>query len=326
VIRALLDAQNGRATRLADFAADVRSGLLSRPKTLPPCWFYDAVGSALFEAICLLPEYGVMRADDRLLRRHAPELAARLAPVTLVAELGSGTGRKTRAVLAALAGRTSLTYRPIDLSASALERCRREMSRVPGVRVEALEADFLDGLREVARARRDGERALVLFLGGTLGNFERPAALDFLGAVRATLQPGDALLLGADLLKPVDQLLAAYDDAAGVTAAFNLNVLARINRELGGDFDLALFAHEARWDGAARRIEMHLRALRPQVVSVPVAGVRAEFERGETIWTETSSKFGLEELPALAVAAGFRAEAQWVDAEWPFAECLWVAA
>jgi len=325
MIRALLDAHGARAARLVEFAEDVRSGLLARPKTLPPRWFYDAVGSALFEAICQLPEYGVMRADDRLLRRHAPDVAARLPPVTLVAELGSGTGRKTRAVLTALAGRSSLTYRPIDVSATALERCRRELSRLPGVRVDALEADFLAGLRDVAGARRDGERALVLFLGGTLGNFERAAALDFLGAVRATLQPGDALLLGVDLLKSEDRLLAAYDDPAGVTAAFNLNVLARINRELGGNFDLRGFAHEARWDACARRIEMHLRALRPQVVSVPAAGVRVAFEEGETIWTETSSKFAPEELPELAAAAGFRVEAEWVDAEWPFAECLWVA-
>ena len=325
MIRAQLVAPPPSDTRLAEFASDVHDGLQANPKTLPPKYLYDAVGSALFEAICLLPEYGVMRADERLLREHAQDLTSLLGPMTTVAELGSGTGRKTRALLSALAGRTALTYRPIDLSHSALQRCRRELSRLTGVTVTELEADFLAGLQEVGLTRRAGDGLLVLFLGGTLGNFERPAAAGFLREVRAALLPGDALLLGTDLVKPVDQLLAAYDDPAGVTAAFNRNLLARINRELGGDFDLAHFAHEARWDGEARRIEMHLRATQPQLVRVHEAGMLVEFRRGETIWTETSCKYEPDELPALADEAGFRSLAQWIDAEWPFAENLWVA-
>jgi L-histidine Nalpha-methyltransferase len=311
--------------RLAPFAADVHEGLSASRKTLPPKYFYDAVGSALFEAICLLPEYGVLRADDRVLRRAAPEIAAKLAPVTLVAELGSGSGTKTRALLAALSGPAPPTYRPIDISTSALQRCRRELSRLPGVRVSEIEAEFLPGLSRASRERAAGERLLALFLGGTLGNFERPAAAAFLRELRAELLPGDALLLGTDLVKEVDRLLLAYDDPAGVTAAFNLNVLARINRELGGDFDLSAFAHEARWDGTARRIEMHLRARTPQVARVPAAGLCAEFARGETIWTETSCKYEEDELPVLARETGFRSLARWVDSEWPFAESLWLA-
>jgi len=325
MIRAHVPASPSCPARLAEFAADVHEGLCAPRKMLSPKYFYDAVGSALFDAICLLPEYGVLRADDRVLRRAGPEIAARLGPATLVAELGSGSGTKTRSLLAALSGRGGLTYRPIDLSAAALQRCRREVARVPGVRIAEVEADFLPGLAVAGRERHEGERLLVLFLGGTLGNFERPAAVGFLRELRAALLPGDALLLGTDLVKEPDRLLLAYDDPAGVTAAFNLNLLARINRELGGDFHLPAFAHEARWDDGARRIEMHLRAREPQRVRVPAAGVVAAFERGETIWTETSCKYEEDELVALARAAGFRSEARWTDGEWPFAESLWIA-
>jgi len=325
VIRAQLGVPASCPARLAEFAADVHDGLTAPRKALPPKYFYDALGSALFEAICLLPEYGVLRADDRVLRRAAPELAARLGPVTLVAELGSGSGTKTRGLLSALVGRAGLSYRPIDVSHAALQRCRREIARVSGVRVAEIEADFLPGLATASRERAPGERLLALFLGGTLGNFERPAAAGFLRQLRDALLPGDALLLGTDLVKEAERLVLAYDDPTGVTAAFNLNLLARINRELGGDFDLAAFAHEARWDVSARRIEMHLRAREPQLVRVPAAGVRAAFERGETLWTETSCKYEEDELPALARTAGFRNVARWVDAEWPFAESLWLA-
>jgi dimethylhistidine N-methyltransferase len=312
---------------LVGFAADVRDGL-SAPggKTLPARYLYDAVGSALFEAICLLPEYGLSRADHRVLEHAAPELTEHLGPVPLVVELGSGSGRKTRVLLAALAREKALTYRPIDLSAAALQRCRRELAHVPGVFFAAIEADFLVGLQRAASARRADERLLLLFLGSTIGNFERPAATRFLREVRARLRPGDALLLGTDLLKPVPTLLAAYDDTAGVTAAFDLNLLARINRELGGDFDLRTFAHEARWNEAERRVEMHLRALRSQLVRVRGANLRVAFREGETIWTEGSCKYDPDEPALLAANAGFQCVAQWVDEAWPFAESLLLAA
>jgi len=308
------------------FAADVRDGL-SAPdgKWIPSRHLYDALGSALFEAICLLPEYGLSRADERVLERAAPELTQHLGPVPLVVELGSGSGRKTRGVLAALAREAAVTYRPIDLSSAALQCCRRELAQLPGVFFAGVEADFLVGLQRAAGARRDDERLLLLFLGSTIGNFDRPDAARFLCEVRERLRPGDALLLGTDLLKPVSQLLPAYDDPAGVTAAFDLNLLARINRELSGDFDLRTFAHESRWNEAERCVEMHLRSLRPQLVHVRACGLRVALREGETIWTEGSCKYAPDEPALIGARAGFQCVAQWTDDEWPFAESLLLA-
>jgi uncharacterized SAM-dependent methyltransferase len=181
-------------------------------------------------------------------------------------------------------------------------------------------------LLEVAAYRKHGHRLLVLFLGSTIGNFDRPAALDFLSEVRCILQPGDGLLLGADLDKPSSQLLAAYDDELGVTAAFNLNLLARANRELGADFDLTQFEHLARINPDTRSIEMHLRSMRRQVVSIQIAEIGVEFQEGETIWTESSHKYTPTEIFDMARRCGFRCEMQWIDQEWPFAENLLVAA
>lgn len=306
---------------MSEFADDVRRGL-TRPghKSLPPKYFYDAVGSALFEAITHLPEYGLTRADERLLCRHASDLAAALPEPVLVAELGSGTGTKTRHILAALRDLTA--YYPIDLSATALARCADELN--PYTRVEPLEMSYLDGLAAVPRAA--SHRLLLLFLGSTIGNFDPASRQDFLRSVRSRLHPGDALLLGADLVKPEAQILAAYDDPVGVTAAFNRNVLARINRELGANFDLRLFTHEARWNDEARRIEMHLRCQRDTIVSIPGAACEVSFSAGETIWTESSYKFAQAELDTLARDCGFLTQAQWIDSAWPFAECLWRAA
>jgi Uncharacterized conserved protein len=189
--------------------------------------------------------------------------------------------------------------------------------------VVPLENTYLDGLRQVTGRRRAGRSILLLFLGSTIGNFSPAAALTFLASVRATLQPGDALLLGADLVKPVEQMLLAYDDPAGVTSAFNLNLLARINRELGADFRLREFRHEARYCSAGQRIEMHLRSLKDQTVHVPAAELAVTLREGETIWTESSHKFDLDYLAELALRSGFVPEHQWVDTEWPFAESLW---
>ena len=227
-----------------NLAGDVRAGLL-RPgqKELPSKYLYDEVGSALFEVISVLPEYGLTRADERLLRRHSPDIVERLQPHILVAELGSGSGKKTRWLLEALARRQRTTYCPIEISPTALARCESELGQIECVSIVGFERPYLDGLLAAAARRNPDDHLLVLFLGSTIGNFDRDAAERFLTEIRRILFPGDALLLGTDLEKPLPQLLAAYDDAIGVTAAFNLNLLARINRELDADFDLAAFRH-----------------------------------------------------------------------------------
>jgi len=312
---------------LLDFAREVRDGLSKTgQRELPSIYLYDEIGTALFEAITLLPEYGLTRADERLLRQYAPAIIERLPPPVLVTELGSGCGRKTRWLLETLARREPVSYYPIDISPAALAKCERELASLGAVSIVGLEKSYLDGVRDVASRRRPGQTLLVLFLGSTIGNFDRPAADVFLREIRRCLQPGDALLLGTDLEKPVTQLLLAYDDPAGVTAAFNLNLLARINRELGGDFVLRNFAHEARYHKRERRIEMHLRSKRRQSVSIREAGFTCTLRAGETIWTEACHKYRVEEIPSMAARAGFVCEAQWLDGEWPFAENLWIAA
>src|SRR5271163_3898307 len=254
---------------LAEFSSDVIVGL-GQPgqKELPSKYLYDEVGSALFDVICLLPEYGLSRAGARLLKRHSPEIVERLPIPVMVAELGSGSGQKTRWLLEALSRRQRVNYYPIDISGSALFRCQQELGQMDKVSIVGFERAYLDGLQEVAARREEGERLLVLFLGSTIGNFDRPAGDQFLREVRSILREGDALLLATDLEKPVSTLTLAYDDPAGVTAAFNKNLLARINRDLDGDFDLKRFEHVVRWDAAERRIEMHLRSTVWQRVSI----------------------------------------------------------
>ena len=311
------------ADPIADFAVEVREGLL-RPgqKELPSKYLYDEVGSALFEVISALPEYGLTRADERLLRENAVEIVARVKSPVVVAELGSGSGKKTRYLLEALDRRQQTRYCPIEISHSALTMCARELGDIEHISIVGFESEYLDGLLEVADNRRPGEHLLVLFLGSTIGNFDRPADVKFLRAVRRILQPGDFLLLGTDLVKPTPQMLDAYDDCLGVTAAFNLNLLARINRELGGNFALPHFRHEARYNPETRSIEMHLRSERYQNVTIPRVGLTVTFREGETIWTESSHKYSRPELLQLAMATGFRCDQQWVDNEWPFAETL----
>jgi dimethylhistidine N-methyltransferase len=309
-----------------DFASDVRAGLTrSAQKELPSKYLYDDVGSALFEVISHLPEYGLTRADERLLRRHADEIVNRVAGPVAVAELGSGSGRKTRWLLEALCRRQRTSYYPVEISRSALTMCERELSDIDSISIVGFEREYLDGLLEVAAYRRPGQHLFVLFLGSTIGNFDRPAGLRFLAEVRWILQPGDALLLGTDLEKSSSVLLRAYDDELGVTAAFNLNLLARVNHELGANFDLAQFEHSARINHEARCVEMHLVSRRKQVVSIPGANVVVEFQEGETIWTEASHKYSVGEICRTATEAGFHCEAQWIDDEWPFAENLLVA-
>ncbi len=315
-----------------EFASDVRAGL-TRPgqKELPSKYLYDGVGSALFEVISHLPEYGLTRADERLLQRHASEMIEslnldRLAPPVAVAELGSGSGKKTRWLLKALGRRQRTFYYPVEISRSALAMCERELSDMDSISIVGFERDYLDGLLQVATTyRKYGQQLLVLFLGSTIGNFDRPAGVKFLTEVRRILEPGDSLLLGTDLEKPSPQLLAAYDDELGVTAAFNLNLLARINRELDADFSLGQFSHVATINHEARSVEMHLRSKRRQTVTIAAAELDVEFLEGETIWTESSHKYSTKEIFQMACAAGFRCEAQWIDEEWPFAESLLIA-
>jgi dimethylhistidine N-methyltransferase len=314
------------ADPIARFAEEVRAGL-SKPgqKELPSKYLYDEVGSALFEVISVLPEYGLTRADTRLLRRCSDEIAARLLPPVVVAELGSGSGKKTRWILEALTRHQPTTYHPIEISPTALAMCERELGDLKFVSIVGLEEEYLDGLAKVAAGRRKGQCVLVLFLGSSIGNFDQAPGERFLRNVRQALTPGDALLLGTDLVKPAPRMILAYDDPAGVTAAFNLNLLARINRELDANFVLSQFQHLARYDAREQRVEMHLRSTVAQTGSIRRAGFSFKLREGETIWTESSHKYRPEEMSSLAERTGFRCEAQWIDAEWPFAQNLFIA-
>jgi L-histidine Nalpha-methyltransferase len=323
----LVHAINNAAYEFAsEFASEVRAGL-DRPgqKELPSKYLYDDVGSALFEVISHLPEYGLTRADERLLQRNAGAIVQMLDPPVAVAELGSGSGKKTRWILEALSRWQRTFYYPVEISHSALVMCERELRDIDSISIVGFEREYLDGLLEVAKHRQRNQHLFVLFLGSTIGNFDRPAGIKFLAEVRSILKPGDSLLLGTDLEKPGEQLIKAYDDELGVTAAFNLNLLSRINRELDADFDLAQFAHVARINCEARSVEMHLQSLRRQTVRIRGANLRVNFAESETIWTESSHKYSAEEVFPMARNAGFRCQAQWIDEQWPFAENLLVA-
>jgi len=255
--------------------------------------------------------------------RAAEELDEFLSGPVTITELGSGSGRKTRRLIEAVADHRKPLYMPIDVSPAAIEWCRQGLGDVAVV--EGFEDTYLPGLRRAVERRPKGHSLLVLFLGSNIGNFDRQGAEGFLSSIRSILREGDGLFIGTDLVKPVSQLLEAYDDPTGVTAAFNRNMLARLNRELGADFDLRQFEHEARYDAKFQRVEMHLRSVCDQSVSIPDAGIRCSFREGETIWTEASNKYRLDDLPAMAQRTGFRSVGSWVDEDWPFAESLWVA-
>ena len=313
-------------SRLEELAADVRAGLTKRDQEeLPSKYLYDDIGSALFEVITLLPEYGLTRAEQRILAEHADSIARQLPSPVVVAELGSGSGKKTRLILEALARRQPTTYHPIELSHKALVMCTRELDRIDSVSIVGYESEYLEGLSEVAERRRAngrGEHLLVLFLGSSIGNFDRGPGEEFLRQIRQKLIPGDALLLGADLEKPVPTMILAYDDPAGVTASFSLNLLARLNRELDADFDLRQFRHVASYNAVEHRIEIRLRSCSRQTVAIPKAGFSVRFDPGETIWTESANKYRRGEIAEMARRSGFRLVNQWVDEEWPFAESL----
>lgn len=300
----------------AALRADVREGLTRTPKTLPPKWFYDARGSELFEEITRLPEYYPTRAEREILLARAGEIAAASGASTLV-ELGSGSSEKTRHLLDALKGLHS--YVPVDVSESALTGAADALvADRPDLRVHALIADFTAGLELPGTP---GPR-LVAFLGGTVGNLLPAERARFLASVRALLDPGDTLLLGTDLVKDESTLVSAYDDAAGVTAAFNKNVLTVMDRELGADFDPADFEHVARWDREQEWIEMRLRARRALTVKIPELDLLVHFEAGEEVRTEVSAKFRQDGVRAELAAAGMELTHWWTDEAGRFALSL----
>lgn len=293
-------------------------------KTLPAWYLYDEVGSALFEAITVLPEYGLTRADLRLLHTLASELPELLPGCRTVVELGSGSGRKTRLVLESLLAGGPVRYAPIEISAAALDHCRRQLQDLAGLVFDGHARPYLDGLGQALR-QRDGA-ALVLFLGSSIGNLAPGEVAPFLASIRGLLRPGDVLLLGTDLQQEPGRLHAAYDDPLGITAAFNLNLLARLHRDFGAEIDLASFRHEARVLAAPCRVEMHLRSRLAQRLLLPAAGLEIALAQDETIHTETCRKFHPDEVRRLAAQSGFRCRQQWIDRTWPFAETLLLAA
>ncbi len=312
--------------QLCPFALDVAEGLsLAGQKQIPPKYFYDDLGSSLFEAITFLPEYGLTRAGERLLNLHAGSIASAIGPVAVVAELGSGSGIKTRHILKALLRlQESLVYHPIDVSAGALAVCRRQINDL--ATVDPICGDWMEGLSEITQVRSGNRPLLLLFLGSSIGNLLRLDLPNFLRQIRSHLQLGDFFLLGVDLVKEIERMLLAYDDPTGVTAAFNLNLLGRMNRELGANFALRSYSHQARWNEKERRIEMHLESRYRQSVRIEAIESEFRFREGETIWTESSHKFTEEELSSLALGNGFSPSSIWIDEEWPFAEALWQAA
>jgi L-histidine Nalpha-methyltransferase len=293
------------------FASEVRHYLTQTPRQLPSRYLYDPLGSALFDAICRLPWYPVTRAELRLISAHAREILQVAGQPVIVGELGSGSGEKLRLLLDASPARRIVHL--VDVSAAALETAERTLAEVPGTTVVPHQDQYEEGLQRIAEVRSPREPALLLFLGSNIGNFDPDGARLFLRATRASLQPGDHFLIGADLVKPEPQLLAAYDDPLGVTAAFNKNLLVRLNHELGATFELDTFAHRAVWNREPSRIEMHLESLRRQTVSVPKAGLSLTFEVGERIWTESSYKYDPAAFRSELENAGFRPAGQWID-------------
>jgi len=295
--------------------ADVLRGLTATPKTLPPKWFYDERGSELFDEITRLPEYYPTRAERSILVEHAGDVAAACGADTLV-ELGSGTSEKTRLLLTALRGAGGLArFVPFDVDPSVLRAAGAAVAReYPGVAVHAVVGDFERHLPLLP----GGGRRLVAFLGSTIGNFEPAPRAEFLRSLASTLTAGDSFLLGTDLVKDPARLVAAYDDSGGVTAAFDRNVLAVVNRELKADFDLDAFDHVARWDAGAEWVEMRLRSRRAQTVSIAALDLTVDFAEGEQMRTEVSAKFRRDRVEGELAAAGLRMTEWWTDADGDF--------
>jgi L-histidine N-alpha-methyltransferase len=321
-------------------AAAVYEGLGRRPKRLPAWMFYDRAGSRLFDEITERPEYYLTRTESAILEKNAGAMIARAADGRRlhISELGAGSAGKTRLLLrAALERQSTVVYEPLDVSASALEQARRGIQQeIPGVAVKPRVTDYTeDGERESAPWLRnsgyggidfepleEGDRRLVLYIGSSIGNFDVPEAIRLLSRVRSSLHRGDAILLGADLVKDRETLLAAYDDFAGVTADFNLNMLDRLNYELGAEFALDSFEHCAVWNAAESRIEMHLKSRAAQRVMIAALNFEVEFAEGETIHTESSYKYTPGQIEAMLSEAGFTPEQAWTDARNWFTVCL----
>jgi dimethylhistidine N-methyltransferase len=297
----------------AAFAHNVATGLTARPKSLSCAYFYDRLGSRLFEAICELPEYYLTRAEEAILRDHAEEIASRFPLATDLIDLGSGNAAKTRLLIEAFLRRDRLRrYVPLDICRPVLEEISADLLRTyPTLKVHAIAGDYGEAVQHLGAS--DAPRKLILWLGSNIGNLERPEAGHFLGRLRATLAPGDGVLVGIDLRKEPAILEAAYDDPCGVTAAFNRNLLARINVELGGHFDLKTFQHRASYNAEMGRVEMNLVSDRRQQVAIDQLGLEVSFAAGEAIHTENSYKYSTDEIERLAAMSGLHWQQTWLD-------------
>jgi dimethylhistidine N-methyltransferase len=315
-------------TVLDTFAADVVRDLCRQPKQLQARYLYDALGSSLFDAICRLPWYRITRAEARLLRGHAREIAnalpSRDGGVALV-ELGCGSGEKLAALLEGIPQNVPVDVHLIDISTDALQATGARIARFENVRTTSHPAAYDEGLRSVQPFLQHRPCTLTLLLGSNIGNFDPPAAQALLRAIRAPLANGALLLLGADLVKSEADLLLAYDDPLGVTAAFNKNLLVRINRELDADFDVTAFDHRAVWNAREQRVEMHLVSRRTHRVRLAAADLSVQFAEGESIWTESSYKYTPLDRGRMGTDGGFRVIRQWIDEEAQFALTLFVA-
>ena len=313
---------------LDTFAADVVRDLQRQPKQLQARYLYDPLGSSLFDAICRLPWYRITRSEAMLLCRHARDIASRLSERERdgsIIELGCGNGEKLELLVAAMPRESRAQVHLIDISVEALKATTARLSRFRQIGVSAIQGTYEQGLASVRPFVQHHPGTLVVFLGSNIGNFDPVAAEAFLGAIREPLARGSLFLLGADLVKPEKDLLLAYDDPLGVTAAFNKNVLVRVNRELDADFDVAAFAHRATWNARERRVEMHLVSTRDQQVHLAAADVRVAFASGESIWTESSYKYTPDSLRDLGTSRGFTVTDQWIDEDARFALTLFEA-
>ncbi|HKH74147.1 MAG TPA: L-histidine N(alpha)-methyltransferase [Vicinamibacterales bacterium] len=323
------------STMVSAFAEDVRHYLQLTPRQLPSMYLYDALGSALFDAICELPWYAITRAEMLLLERHRTEIFAHLPDLTRLVELGPGDGRKLKTLVDGTS--EPLIAHLVDVSAGALERAAHTLSDALNLSVVTHQAPFEDGLDAIMRVEDDafgrveddtimrqesGDRTLVLFLGSNIGNFDQRGSATLLSRIAASLAPGDAFLIGADLVKPEPDLQLAYDDPLGVSAAFNLNVLLRINRELGGNFDLRAFRHRAVWNAACSRMDMFLVSTREQRVRIEGVGLDFTLREGEGIWSESSYKYTPDGFVKQLRDSGFESMAQWTDRDAGFALTL----
>ena len=309
----------------AGFAEDVRKGLSSEPKSISPKYFYDELGSRLFDAICYTSEYYLTRAENEIIETYAGEIVDSVPGHKTLLEMGSGSASKTKLIIEALLqNQEELLFIPVDISATALESSSRILLQsFPRLRIEAYAADYFDSLTELARKERG--RTLALFLGSNISNFGRNEAPVFLRALRGVLRTGDALLLGADLKKDRRVLEPAYDDALGLTAAFNLNLLSRVNRELGGDFDLRAFKHHAFYNEEMGRVEIYIESTRAQVVRIAKLDMEVHFKEHERIHTENSYKYDLGGIAQLATETGYTRTRSWLDSRERFSSNLLMA-